>query len=214
MAIDPKSNAALEVSDFAEYMEMLNNAPIAEFAKYVGLDLDMAVQLKIDEAVSNTYDKIAAKEGIIAQDMYNKWAVELAKDSENEMDVTVRPIEPQGNLYGFASVTIGGIRIDDFKIVENKEGELFVGMPSKPDKTSKTGYRNTVFVDKEFRDDFNEAVIDKYHEAVEKTQTRAANLNKPERIADQMAKAKKEADKHNAALPAKEKTAKARSSRE
>ena len=62
---------------------------------------------------------------------------------KDEMDISVRLIVPQGNLYGFASVTIGGVTVDDFKIVENKDGELFVGMPSKPDKTSKTGYRNT-----------------------------------------------------------------------
>lgn len=127
-----------------------------------------------------------------------------------DMDITVRTIAPQGNLYGFASVTVGGIKIDDFKIVENKDGELFVGMPSKPDKSSKTGYRNIVFVDKDFKDDFTAAVIGKYNEAVQ-----AHNREgKPERMADQVAKAQKEADRHNADLPTKENRAKKRGERE
>ena len=127
-----------------------------------------------------------------------------------KMDISVRPIEPQGNLYGFASVTVGGIKIDDFKIVENKDGELFVGMPSKPDKSSKTGYRNTVYVDKDIKDEFTAAVIGKYNATVQ-----AHNREgKPERIADQVTKASKEADKHNVALPSKEKNTKAHSDRE
>jgi len=195
---------------FEEELDMIRNAPIEDVAKYFGGDLSLAVQLRVDTAVEDTYDKIAAKQGVIAQDMYKKWAAEL---SQNDMDVTVRPIEPRDNLYGFASVTIGGIKIDDFKIVTNKEGEFFVGMPSKKDTTSKTGYRNTVSVDKDTRADFNAAVIEKYHETVEKAQTRAANLKpvpdkQPERMADQVASAKKQADKHNAELPAKAKTAK------
>jgi len=196
----------MEVSDQAEYMRLLKEAPIAEFAKYVGGDLDMAVQLRIDQAVSDTYDKIAARQGVIAEDIYSKWA---AEHGQTPMNITVRPIEPQGNLYGFASVTVGGIKIDDFKIVENKDGELFVGMPSKPDKSSNTGYRNTVFVDKDFKEDFSAAVIGKYNATVQ-----AHNRDgKPERMADQVAKAAKEAEKHNAALPPKEKNTKTRGDR-
>jgi DNA-binding cell septation regulator SpoVG len=135
------------------------------------------------------------------------------------MNISVRPIKPKDNLYGFASVTIGGIKIDDFKIVGNKDGELFVGMPRKPDKTSRTGYRNTAFVDKDFKDVFNAAVIDKYQEAVEQAQTRAANLKtapdkSPERMADQMTKAQKDADKHNTALPSNGKNEKKHGDRE
>ena len=211
MAIDQNRVAAKEL-DAEEEQEFMWNAPIEEVADYLGVDLDLAVKLRVDEAVSRAYDKIAAKEGPIAEDIYGKWA---AEQGQADMDITVRPIEPQGNLYGFASVTVGGIRIDDFKIVENKDGELFVGMPSKPDKKSDTGYRNTVFVDKDMRDDFNAAVIGKYHEAVEKAQNRAASLNnKPERMADQVAKAKREAERHNDALPPKSRGAKAHSERE
>jgi len=199
-----------------EEMDMIRNAPIEEVAKYFNGDLNMAVQMRVDTAVEDTYDKVASRQGVIAEDIYKQWSAELA---QNNMDISVRPIEQRDNLYGFASVTVGGIKVDDFKIVTNKEGELFVGMPSKPDKSSKTGYRNTVSVDKDTRDDFNAAVIEKYHEAVEKAQTRAANLKsvpakQPERMADQLANAKKQADKHNAELPVKEKSEKVQSGRE
>jgi len=172
----------MEVSDQAEHMKMLKSAPIAELASYLGKDIDAAVALRVEAAIA---------------------------DAPPKMDISVRPIEPQGNLYGFASVTVGGIKIDDFKIVENKDGELFVGMPSKPDKTSNTGYRNTVFVDKDFKEDFSAAVIGKYNAAVQ-----AHNRDgKHERMADQMAKAAKEAEKRNAALPSKEKNTKTRGDR-
>ena len=59
------------------------------------------------------------------------------------IEVSVRPIEPQGKLIGFASVNIGGVVIDDFKVVDGKNG-IFLGAPSKPDPTSRTGYRSTV----------------------------------------------------------------------
>jgi len=199
-----------------EELDMIKNAPIEEVAKYFGGDLNLAVQLRVDSAVEDTYDKIAGRRGVIAEDLYKEWSAEAA---QNGMEINVRLIEPRDNLYGFASITVGGIKVDDFKIVTNKEGELFVGMPSKKDSTSKTGYRNTVSVDKDTRADFNAAVIEKYHEAVEKAQTRAANLKpvpdkRPERIADQVANAKKQADKHNAQLPPKEKAAKTQSGRE
>ena len=192
----------------AEFLRLLKSGPITEFAEYMGGDLEMAVQLRIDQAVEDTYDKIAERRGVIAQDIYKKWAAEQDKTA---MEVTVRPIVPQGNLYGFANVKIGGITVSDFKIVENKDGELFVGMPSKPDKTSETGYRNTVFVDKDFREDFTAAVLEKYHEMVEQAKDRSANLrstpDKPS-IARQVAKAEKEAERHNASKPPKEKATK------
>ena len=211
MATATEKTAAEKMTAEEEH-EFMQTAPIKEVADYLGGDLDLAVKLRVDIAVEDTYDKIAAREGVIAQDLYGKWA---AEQEQADMEISVRPITPQGNLYGFASVTIAGIKIDDFKIVENKEGELFVGMPSKPDKSSNTGYRNTVFVDKDYKEDFNAVVIGKYNEAVEQAQTRAANLKaapekQPERMADQIAKAKKEADKHNAALPQQEKGSKKR----
>ena len=121
-----------------------------------------------------------------------------------DMDITVRPIEPKGNLLGFASVKFGGgVTVDDFKIVEGKDG-LFVGMPSKPDQPSKNGYRNTVRIDPDFRETFNGAVLKQYALAVEQTRNRAANLRdvseKPG-IEARMKEAQKQADRDNAARP-------------
>jgi len=138
-------------------------------------------------------------------------------DAPPKMEITARPVEPQGNLYGFASVKIGGIKIDDFKILADKDGKLFVGMPSKPDKTSNTGYRSTVHVDKDMRDDFNKAVLSAHYDAVEVLMERAEKMRSApaaSRMADQMAKAAKEAEKHNAALPPKENGEKKRGDRE
>jgi len=191
MAIDPNSDAAMEVSDQAEYMRLLKTAPIAEFAKYAGIDIDEAVNRRVAAAIA---------------------------DAPPKMEVTARPIEPQGNLYGFASVKIGGVKIDDFKILADKDGHLFVGMPSKPDKSSNTGYRSTVHVDKDMRDDFTKTVLSAHYDAVERVMERADKMRSatdaPPRMADQMAKAAKEAEKHNAALPPKEKGDKKRGGRE
>jgi DNA-binding cell septation regulator SpoVG len=184
MATHGNTDAALEISDQAEYWRQLRDAPIADFAKYAGIDVDTAVVLRVAAAVDAAPPK---------------------------MDISVRPIAPMGNLLGFASVKIGGITVDDFKIMESKDGELFAAAPSKPDKSSKTGYRNTVHVDKDMRQDFNNAVLSEYRAAVEQAQNRAASMrttpDRP-RMADQIAKAAREADAHNAALPAKESAAK------
>ena len=67
----------------------------------------------------------------------------ILQEAAVSIEVTVRPIEPQGKLIGFASVNYGGVVIDDFKVVDGKNG-IFLGAPSKPDPTSRTGYRSTV----------------------------------------------------------------------
>ena len=92
-----------------------------------------------------------------------------------KLDGTARLIEPKGNLVGFASLKLNDcFVIDDFKILQNDKG-IFVGMPSKPDKTSKTGYRDTSRpITKEFRAELTEAVTAAYHAELEKLQTRAA----------------------------------------
>ena len=38
------------------------------------------------------------------------------------IEVSVRPIEPQGKLIGFASVNFGGVVVDDFKVVNGQNG--------------------------------------------------------------------------------------------
>lgn len=97
-----------------------------------------------------------------------------------DLNVTVRPIEPKGNLVGFASVVFNdSFVVDDFKVLQSDKG-LFMGMPSKPDKGSKTGYRDTAKpITAEFRAALTEAVVTAYHAAVEKLQSRAAAVEAP-----------------------------------
>ena len=122
-----------------------------------------------------------------------------------KLDITVRPVEPKGNLVGFASLKINdSFVIDDFKVLQGDKG-IFVGMPSKPDKNSKTGYRDTARpITKEFRAELTEAVTAAYHEALEKLQARAAAIPAAEKesIPKQLAEGAKQAAKENAARPA------------
>lgn len=131
-----------------------------------------------------------------------------------KLDVTVRPIEPKGNLVGFASLKINdSFVIDDFKILQNDKG-IFVGMPSKPDKSSKTGYRDTARpITKEFRAELTDAVTAAYHAEIEKLQARAAAIATPEKqsIPERLAEGAKQAAKDNAARPAPSKASKAKS---
>lgn len=58
--------------------------------------------------------------------------------------------------------------IDDFKVVDGKNG-IFLGAPSKPDPTSRTGYRSTVRInDRATQERLNTAGAQAYHSAVEK----------------------------------------------
>lgn len=122
-----------------------------------------------------------------------------------KLDVTVRPIEPKGNLVGFASLKINdSFVIDDFKVLQNDKG-IFVGMPSKPDKNSKTGYRDTARpITKEFRAELTEAVVTAYHAEVERLQARAAAVAAPEKqsFKEQLAEGAKQAAKENSSRPA------------
>ena len=165
----------------AEMDYLLFDAPIAELAESQGISIDEAVKLRVEKSIE---------------------AAPLP------MEVSVRPIEPQGNVLGFASVNFGGVVVDDFKIVEGKNG-LFLGAPSKPDPTSRTGYRSTVRItDRALQERLNTAAADSYHMAVEKLLARAEAI-RPAPIKEQMAKAAQEADKanHTRSAPAKGKEA-------
>lgn len=89
----------------AEERRWLFDAPIAELAEVKGVTVDEAVKLRTDA---------------------------ILQEAAVPIEVTVRPIEPQGKLIGFASVNYGGVVIDDFKVVDGKNG-IFLGAPSKPD---------------------------------------------------------------------------------
>lgn len=133
-----------------------------------------------------------------------------------KLDVSVRPIDSIKNLIGFANVKINDcFVVEDFKILQSDKG-LFVGMPSKPDKGSRTGYRDTAKpITKEFRAELTEAVISAYHAEVEKLQARAAAVAAPEKesIPKQLAEGRKRAAKENAARPAPEKSDKGKKER-
>ena len=134
-------------------------------------------------------------------------AVKLRTDAILQ-EAAVRPIEPQGKLIGFASVNYGGVVIDDFKVVDGKNG-IFLGAPSKPDPTSRTGYRSTVRInDRATQERLNAAGAQAYHSAVEKLIARAEAV-RPTPIKEQIAQAAREAGKENAArtAPAKKKEA-------
>ena len=125
----------------AEERRWLFDAPIAELAEVKGVTVDEAVKLRTDA---------------------------ILQEAAVPIEVTVRPIEPQGKLIGFASVNYGGVVIDDFKVVDGKNG-IFLGAPSKPDPTSRTGYRSTVRVnDRATQERLNAAGAQAYHSAVEK----------------------------------------------
>lgn len=130
----------------AEERRWLFDAPIAELAEVKGVTVDEAVKLRTDA---------------------------ILQEATVPIEVAVRPIEPQGKLIGFASVNYGGVVIDDFKVVDGKNG-IFLGAPSKPDPTSRTGYRSTVRInDRATQERLNAAGAQAYHSAVEKLIARA-----------------------------------------
>lgn len=132
-----------------------------------------------------------------------------------KLDVTARPIDPIKNLVGFATVKLNDcFVVEDFKILQSDKG-LYVGMPSKPDKSSRTGYRDTVKpITKEFREELHGAILEAYQQEIEKLQARIAAARQappPEKasIKGQLEAGTKKAAKENAVRAPKEKPAKA-----
>lgn len=94
----------------AEERRWLFDAPIAELAEVKGVTVDEAVKLRTDA---------------------------ILQEAAVPIEVTVRPIEPQGKLIGFASVNYGGVVIDDFKVVDGtgrKGGREGKCRPNRPGK--------------------------------------------------------------------------------
>ena len=162
----------------------------------------------IRQFLDDTKTYLSKKEQFIMSDEKTlPQEMEQAVASPFKLDVTVRPIEPKGNIVAFASLKINDcFVIDDFKVLQNsKDNSLFVGMPSKPDKNSTTGYRDTARpITKEFRAELTGAVVAAYHAQVEKLQARAVAVAAPEKqsIPEQLAEGAKQAAKDNAARPA------------
>ena len=158
----------------AEERRWLFEAPIAELAEVKGVTIDEAVKMRTDAVL---------------------------QEAAIPIEVSVRPIEPQGKLIGFASVNFGGVVVDDFKVVNGQNG-IFLGAPSKPDPTSRSGYRSTVRItDRATQEQLNAAGVEAYHTAVEKLIARAEAV-RPAPIREQMDKAGKEAAQKNAARSA------------
>ena len=172
------TQTAVQTAEMAEAQEemrrLIFEAPIAELAEHQGITIDEAVALRVEQNLAAATIPI---------------------------EVSVRPIEPQGKLIGFASVNFGGVVVDDFKVVNGQNG-IFLGAPSKPDPTSRTGYRATVRInDRATQERLNAAGVEAYHSAVEKLIARAEAV-RPAPIREQMDKAGKEAAQKNAARPA------------
>ena len=74
---------------------LIFDAPIQELADSQGISIDDAVKLRVEKSLE---------------------AAPLP------IEVSVRPIEPMGKLLGYASVNIGGVVVDDFKVVDGKNG--------------------------------------------------------------------------------------------
>ena len=172
------AQAAPAVDEAAEFRRLIFDAPIAELAESQGISVDEAVKLRVEQAVA----------------------------AATEPQVTVRPIEPQGKIIGFASVNFGGVVVDDFKVVNGKNG-VFLGAPSKPDPGSRYGYRTTARVtDRGLQERLDSAAYGAYNAAVEK-------LVRPAPIKEQMEKAAQAATKENAARPEPGKKKEARDDR-
>ena len=200
----PKNQAAPITQDAAiqEMNRLLFEAPIAELAESQGISIDEAVKLRVEKSIE---------------------AAPLP------IEVTVRPIEPMGSLRGYASVNIGGIVVDDFKVVDGKNG-MFLSPPSKESNRTRSGYRATTRVtSRALQERLDALTVDAYNAAVEQLVARAEALRpapirlyvkvprvpqvlvakaealRPAPIREQLAQAAQAADKANAERPAPDK---------
>ena len=183
----PNNQAAPITQDAAirEMNRLLFEAPIAELAESQGISIDEAVKLRVEKSVE---------------------AAPLP------IEVTVRPIEPMGSLRGYASVNIGGIVVDDFKVVDGKNG-MFLSPPSKEAPGTRRGYRSTTRVmSRALQERLDALTVDAYNAAVEQLVAKAEAL-RPAPIREQMARAAQEADRANTSRPAPEKGKEARDER-
>lgn len=84
---------SVDEAALAEMRRLIFDAPIQELADSQGISIDDAVKLRVEKSLE---------------------AAPLP------IEVSVRPIEPMGKLLGYASVNIGGVVVDDFKVVDGK----------------------------------------------------------------------------------------------
>ena len=175
---------AVDEAALAEMRRLIFDAPIQELADSQGISIDDAVKLRVEKSLE---------------------AAPLP------IEVSVRPIEPMGKLLGYASVNIGGVVVDDFKVVDGKNG-IFLSAPSKEAPGTRYGYRATARVSRDVQEKLDSAAYGAYNAAVEKLVARAEAV-RPAPIKEQMAKAAEAANKENTARPAPDRGKEARDAR-
>jgi|GEM_PF-2479329 len=116
-------------------------------------------------------------------------------------DIAVRTVDGKRSLLGFADVTLNNaVTIRDVRIMQSEKG-IFVAMPSKPDATSRSGYRNIVVIETGFKEAFNSAVIDAYFDVLEETKDKASGVDQqmPPKVtlAEQIVAVKEKTAPHN-----------------
>ena len=92
-----------------------------------------------------TIQELADSQGISIDDAVKLRVEKSLEAAPLPIEVSVRPIEPMGKLLGYASVNIGGVVVDDFKVVDGKNG-IFLSAPSKEAPGTRSGYRSTARV--------------------------------------------------------------------
>lgn len=90
-----------------------------------------------------------------------------------DIEVNVRPIEPQGKMIAMADVKIGGLTVEGFKVFNGDNG-LFVGAPSVKDPSTRSGYRRTARISEDLQPIIDSKALEGYNAAVEKLVARAA----------------------------------------
>ena len=132
---------AVDEAALAEMRRLIFDAPIQELADSQGISIDDAVKLRVEKSLE---------------------AAPLP------IEVSVRPIEPMGKLLGYASVNIGGVVVDDFKVVDGKNG-IFLSAPSKEAPGTRSGYRSTARVmNRALQERLDSLTVEAYRQAVER----------------------------------------------
>ena len=98
MQVAAQGAPVMDEAAMAEMRRLIFEAPIQELADAQGISIDEAVQLRVEKNL---------------------------EAAEVPIEVSVRPIEPQGKLIGFCQREYRRHRvIDDFKVVNGKNGDF------------------------------------------------------------------------------------------
>ena len=136
------------------------------------------VEFQRDSSGKMTKASVELKDAInkLLVDMYKSGQRSTPEKSEpipiiHDVKALVTPLtNSESATKGIASVQVGDfLRINSIRINENTKessdnfGKNFVSMPSRPDKTTESGYRDVVHpVNAEFREKLNGAILKQY----------------------------------------------------